>query len=77
MKHARGKNKLFQNATLLMCFCSFATLKTQSVRHAIKLLLKVKISLDHPRSNTNWSGIFTSTLRIKFSGFYTQSVLPL
>ena len=23
MKHARGQNKLFQNATILMCFCSF------------------------------------------------------
>ena len=25
MKHARGQNKLFQNASLLMCFCNFAT----------------------------------------------------
>ena len=53
MKHARGKNKLSQKASLLMCFCSFVTLKTQSVRHAIELLLKVQISLDHSRSNTN------------------------
>ena len=37
MKHARGQNKLFQNASLLMCFCNFATgyfltLKAQSVK---------------------------------------------
>ena len=25
MKHARGQNKLFQNASHLMCFCDFAT----------------------------------------------------
>ena len=47
MKHARGLNKLYQNALLLMCFCNFAAgqfliLKTQSVRHAIELLFKFK-----------------------------------
>ena len=25
MKHARGQNKLFQNASHLICFCNFAT----------------------------------------------------
>ena len=58
MKHAWGQNKLFQNASLLMSFCSFATgqlytLKTQSVTHAIELLFKVQMSPDHPTSNTN------------------------
>ena len=41
---ARGQNKLFQNASLLMCYCSFAIeqfliLKNQSERQAIDLLL--------------------------------------
>ena len=54
MKHARGQNKLFQNASLLMCFCGhatgqFYTLKTHSVKHAIELLFKVQII----PSNTN------------------------
>ena len=58
MKHARGQNKLFQNASILMCFCNFVTayfltLKTQSVRHVIGLMFKVQISPDHPTSNTN------------------------
>ena len=58
MKEARGKNKLFQNASLLMGYCSFAIgqfliLKNQSERQAIELLFKVQISLDHPSSNTN------------------------
>ena len=53
MKHARGQNKLFQNASLLMCFCNFATgyfltLKTQSVKHVIELMFKCQISPDHP-----------------------------
>ena len=52
MKHARGQNKLFQNASLLMCFSNFATgyfltLKTQSVRHVIELMFRVQISPDH------------------------------
>ena len=58
MKEARGQNKLFQNALLLMCYCSFAIgqfliLKNQFERQAIELLFKVQISLDHPSSNTN------------------------
>ena len=58
MKEARGQNKLFQNASRLMCYCSFAigqflTLKSQSEKQAIVLLFKVQISLDHPSSNTN------------------------
>ena len=58
MKRARGQNNLFQNASLLMCFCGFPTgqfytLKTQSVRHAIELLFKVQISPVHPTSNTS------------------------
>ena len=57
MKDARGQNNLFQNASLLMCYCSFAIgqfliLKNQSERQAIELLFKVQISLDHPSSNT-------------------------
>ena len=57
MKEARGQNKLFQNASLLICYCSFAIgqfliLKNQSERQAIELLFKVQISLDHPSSNT-------------------------
>ena len=43
MKHSKGQNKLFKNASLLMCFCNFATehfltLKTQSVRHVTELM---------------------------------------
>ena len=58
MKHVKGQNKLFQNASLLMCFCrvmigQFLTLKTQSVRRAIELLFKDKKSLDHTTSYTN------------------------
>ena len=57
MKEAKGQNKLFQNASLLMCYCSFAIgqfliLKNKSERQAIELLFKVQISLDHPSSNT-------------------------
>ena len=57
LKHARGQNILFQNASLFICFCSFATgqfqtLETQSVRHAIELLFKVQISPNHPTCNT-------------------------
>ena len=64
MKEARGQNKHFQNASLLMYFCSFAIgqfliLKIQSDRQAIELLFKVQISLDHPSSNTNESCVFT------------------
>ena len=63
MKEVRGQNKLFQNASLLMCCCSFAIghfliLKNQSKRQAIELLFKVQISLDHPSSNTNQSCVF-------------------
>ena len=51
------KIKLFQSASLLVCFCSFATgnsktLKTQSARHAIELLFNVHICPYHPMSNT-------------------------
>ena len=58
MKEERGQNKLFQNASLLMCYCSFAigqflTLKNQSEKQVIVLLFKVQISPDHPSSNTN------------------------
>ena len=58
MKEARGQNKLFQNASLLMCYCSFAvgqflTFKNQSEKQAIELLFKVQISPDHPSSKTN------------------------
>ena len=57
MKEARGRNKLFQNASLLMCYCIFAIgqfldLKNQSERLAIELLLlKVQISPDQPSGN--------------------------
>ena len=57
MKHASGQNKLFQNASLLMCFCNFAIgyflTKTQSVRYVIGLMFKVQISPDHPTNSTN------------------------
>ena len=64
MKHARGQNKLFQNESLLMCFCSFATghfqiSNIQSVRHAIELLFKFQINPNHHTSNINESGAFT------------------
>ena len=44
MKEAKGQYKLFQNASLLMCYCSFAigqflTLKSQSEKQAIVFLL--------------------------------------
>ena len=58
MKEARGQNKLFQNASLLMCYCCFAigqflTLKNHSEKQAIVLWFKVQISSDHLSSNTN------------------------
>ena len=57
MKEARGQKKLFQNASLLVCYCSFeirqfSSLKNLSERQAIELLFKVQISPDHPSSNT-------------------------
>ena len=60
---ARGQTKLFQNASLLMRYCSFAigqflTLKNQSERQAIELVFKVQISPDRPSSNTIQSGVF-------------------
>ena len=64
MKAARGQNKLFQNASLLMCCCSFAigqflTLKNKSEKRAIELLFKVQIRPYHPSSNRNKSCVFT------------------
>ena len=58
MKQAMGQNKLFQNASHLMCFCNFATgyflsLKTQFVRCVIEFMFKDKISPDHHTSNTS------------------------
>ena len=55
MKEAREQNKLFQNASLLMCYCSFAigqflTLKNQSEKQAIELF-KVQISPDRVTQN--------------------------
>ena len=43
MQEARENNKLFKNASLLVCYCSFSTdpfftFKKQSERQAIKLL---------------------------------------
>ena len=63
-KGGGGQNKLFQNASLLMCYCSFAIghfliLKNQSEKQAIELLFKVQISPDHPSSKTNKSCLFT------------------
>ena len=57
-ERSKGQNKLFQNASLLMCYCSlaigqFLILKNLSERQAIELLFKVQISVDHPSSNTN------------------------
>ena len=65
MKPTRVQNKLFQIASLLMCYCSieigqFQILTTQSRSHAIELSFKVQISPDQPMSNTNERGIFTS-----------------
>ena len=64
MKEARGQNKLIQNVSLLMCYCSFAIgqfliLKNQSERQAIKLLFNVHISLGNPSSITHKSCVFT------------------
>ena len=58
MEHGRGLNNLFQNASLLMCFFTFATghfktLKAQYVGNAIELLYKIKKSPDHSRSKRN------------------------
>ena len=52
-----------------MCFCNFATgycltLKTQSVRHVIKLMFKVQISPDQPTSNTNRIGVLRPSLTV-------------
>ena len=48
MKYASGQNRVFQNTSVLMCFCNygtgyFLTLMTQSVRHVIELMFKVHI----------------------------------
>ena len=53
-----GAKKLFQSASLFICYCSsaigqFLTLKNQSEKQAIALLFKVQISPDHPSSNKN------------------------
>ena len=58
MKNARGQNKIFQNASHLMCFCNIATgyflfFKTQFVKRVIEFMFKDQISLDHPTSNIN------------------------
>ena len=48
MKEARGQNKLFQNASPLMCCFAighFLILKNQYERQAIEFLFKVQISL--------------------------------
>ena len=66
MKEARGQNKLFQNASLLMYYCD--TLKNQSERQAIELLLKVQISPDHPSGNTNYVHTPFCELNIAFNG---------
>ena len=66
IKVARGQNKLFQNASLLMCYCD--TLKHQSDRQAIELLLKVQISPDHPSGNTNYVHTPFCELNIAFDG---------
>ena len=47
MKEARGQNKLFQNASLLMCYCSFAIgqfliLNNQSEKRLLYCCLKFK-----------------------------------
>ena len=64
MKQARSQNKLFQNASLLMFFCNFATdyfrtLKTQPVSHVMELMFKVQISAIYLTGNTKQSGVFT------------------
>ena len=51
-------NKVFQNASILMCYCSFeigqfSTLNNQSERQAIEMLFKFQISPDHPSCSTN------------------------
>ena len=72
IKHARGQNISFQNGSPLMCFCGFATrqfytLKTQSIRHDIEMF-KVKISSEHPTSNTNlWSVCMSKPLVVNFT----------
>ena len=58
MREARGAKKLFQSASLFICYCSsaigqFLTLKNQSEKQAIALLFEVQISPDHPSSNKN------------------------
>ena len=58
MKYARGQNKLFQNASHLMCFCTFATgyfftLKTQFVRRVIEFMFTDQISPDNSTRNTH------------------------
>ena len=59
----KGQNKLFQNASLSICFCFatghfFKTLKTLSVRHDIESLFKVQISSYHPTGNTQTRVMF-------------------
>ena len=64
-ERGKGANKLFQNVSLLMCYCSFAfgqflILKNQSEKQAIELLFKVQISPDQP-SKTQIRDVFLRT----------------
>ena len=81
IKQARGQNRLFQKASLLMCFCSFATgqlytLKIQYVRYDIELLFKVQISPDHPKRNTNESDVLRRSPKLRTFQYF-QWKFPL
>ena len=50
-----------------MCYCGFEewiTLKIQSVRHTIEMMLKVEISLGHPTRNANYGRVLTSKRKL-------------
>ena len=86
MKKARGKIKSSKNASLLICYCSFAinhflTLKNQSERQAIELLFTVEISPDYPSSNTHKTCVFTyihlfENFKVLLLAFPIRNCLP-
>ena len=57
-------------------FLTISNLKTQSERHAIKWLLKVQISQDHPTSNTYLSDILRPCLFLRTLRFPIIKCLP-
>ena len=71
MKEARGQNKLFQNASPLMCCCSFAIghlliLKNQYERRLLNSCLKFKSA---------WIALRVTQIRVVFYVFVNFTML--